>query len=67
MPSFDIVSEIDINQANNAVENAKRELETHYDFRGVNAKIELKKEKPSRECFFNSMPRVGRGRSHLYF
>ncbi len=44
MPSFDIVSEIDINQANNAVENAKRELETRYDFRGVNAKIELKKE-----------------------
>ena len=44
MPSFDIVSEIDMNQANNAVENAKRELETRYDFRGVDAKIELKKE-----------------------
>jgi uncharacterized protein YajQ (UPF0234 family) len=44
MPSFDIVSEIDLNQANNAVENAKRELETRFDFRGVNAKIELKKE-----------------------
>ena len=44
MPSFDIVSEIDLNQANNAVENAKRELETRFDFRGVNAKIELNKE-----------------------
>ncbi|WP_445766044.1 YajQ family cyclic di-GMP-binding protein [Rheinheimera sp.] len=44
MPSFDIVSEIDMNQANNAVENAKRELETRFDFRGVNAKIELNKE-----------------------
>ena len=44
MPSFDIVSEIDMNQVNNAVENAKRELETRYDFRGVDAKIEMKKE-----------------------
>ena len=44
MPSFDIVSEIDMNQANNAVENAKRELETRYDFRGVDAKIEFKKD-----------------------
>jgi uncharacterized protein YajQ (UPF0234 family) len=44
MPSFDIVSEIDMNQVNNAVENAKRELETRYDFRGVEAKIETKKE-----------------------
>lgn len=44
MPSFDIVSEVDLNQAKNAVENAKRELETRFDFRGVNAKIELNKE-----------------------
>jgi uncharacterized protein YajQ (UPF0234 family) len=44
MPSFDIVSEIDMNQANNAVENAKRELETRYDFRNVDAKIEFKKD-----------------------
>ncbi|MBU1312299.1 YajQ family cyclic di-GMP-binding protein [Rheinheimera muenzenbergensis] len=44
MPSFDIVSEIDMNQARNAVDNAKRELETRFDFRGVNAKIELNKE-----------------------
>lgn len=43
MPSFDIVSEIDMNQAKNAVENAKRELETRFDFRGVDAKIELNK------------------------
>ena len=44
MPSFDIVSEIDMNQAKNAVENAKRELETRFDFRGVDAKIEFKKD-----------------------
>lgn len=44
MPSFDIVSEIEMSEAKNAVENAKRELETRYDFRGVDAKIELKDE-----------------------
>lgn len=44
MPSFDVVSEVDINQARNAVENAKRELETRFDFRGVDAKIELVKD-----------------------
>ncbi|MBS3798373.1 MULTISPECIES: YajQ family cyclic di-GMP-binding protein [unclassified Pseudoalteromonas] len=44
MPSFDIVSEIDMSEAKNAVENAKRELETRFDFRGVDAKIELNNE-----------------------
>ncbi|MFC3033572.1 YajQ family cyclic di-GMP-binding protein [Pseudoalteromonas fenneropenaei] len=41
MPSFDIVSEIEMTEAKNAVENAARELETRYDFRGVTASIEL--------------------------
>lgn len=44
MPSFDIVSEIEITEAQNAVDNAKRELETRYDFRGVDASIELTNE-----------------------
>ncbi|WP_105188372.1 YajQ family cyclic di-GMP-binding protein [Pseudoalteromonas sp. T1lg48] len=44
MPSFDIVSEIEMSEAKNAVENAKRELETRFDFRGVDAKIELNNE-----------------------
>ena len=41
MPSFDIVSEIEMTEAKNAVDNANRELETRYDFRGVDASIEL--------------------------
>ena len=40
MPSFDIVSEVEMNEAQNAVDNAKRELETRFDFRGVDASIE---------------------------
>lgn len=40
MPSFDIVSEIDKVEVANAVENAKRELATRFDFRGVEASFE---------------------------
>ena len=41
MPSFDIVSEIDMQEVRNAVENANRELTTRFDFRNVSASIEL--------------------------
>lgn len=42
MPSFDIVSEIDMVEVKNAVDNANRELTTRFDFRGVEATFELK-------------------------
>lgn len=42
MPSFDIVSEIDMVEVRNAVDNANRELSTRYDFRGVEASFEFK-------------------------
>ncbi|MFP2770373.1 YajQ family cyclic di-GMP-binding protein [Oceanisphaera sp. KMM 10153] len=45
MPSFDIVSEVEMNEVRNAVENANRELDTRFDFRGVEASFELKDEK----------------------
>ena len=41
MPSFDIVSEIDLQQVLNAVGNANREVETRFDFRNVTASFEL--------------------------
>ncbi|AHF75059.1 putative nucleotide-binding protein [Candidatus Sodalis pierantonius str. SOPE] len=41
MPSFDIVSEIDMQEVRNAVENANRELSTRWDFRNVLASFEL--------------------------
>ncbi|MBT0586711.1 YajQ family cyclic di-GMP-binding protein [Alteromonas oceanisediminis] len=37
MPSFDIVSEIDMVDVKNATDNANRELDTRFDFRGVEA------------------------------
>jgi uncharacterized protein YajQ (UPF0234 family) len=42
MPSLDIVSEIDLPELLNAVDNANRELSTRFDFRGVEANFELK-------------------------
>ncbi|NHI02207.1 YajQ family cyclic di-GMP-binding protein [Oceanimonas sp. MB9] len=45
MPSFDIVSEVEMNEVRNAVENANRELATRYDFRGVEASFELNDNK----------------------
>lgn len=41
MPSFDVVSEIDEVALRHAVDNANRELSTRFDFRGVEASIEL--------------------------
>lgn len=44
MPSFDIVSEVENEEVRNAVNNAIRELETRYDFRGVEASFEWQKD-----------------------
>ena len=42
MPSFDIVSELNQHEVLNAVDQATREIDTRFDFRGSNAKFELK-------------------------
>ena len=42
MPAFDVVSEVDKHEAQNAVDQANRELSTRFDFRGVQAGFELK-------------------------
>jgi len=41
MPSFDIVSEVDMHEINNALDQANREVGTRFDFKGVNAKFAL--------------------------
>jgi uncharacterized protein YajQ (UPF0234 family) len=42
MPSFDIVSEVDLHEAANAVDQANREVGTRFDFKGTGANYELK-------------------------
>ena len=41
MPSFDVVSEVDLQEVRNAVDQANRELKTRFDFRGVDSGVEL--------------------------
>lgn len=44
MPSFDIVSEIDFAEAENAIQNVMREIGTRYDFKGSKSKLEFKEK-----------------------
>lgn len=41
MPSFDVVSEVDLHEVNNAIDQANREVGTRFDFKGVDAKFTL--------------------------
>jgi uncharacterized protein YajQ (UPF0234 family) len=41
MPSFDVVSELNMHEVVNAVDQANRELEQRYDFKGTGATFEL--------------------------
>jgi cyclic-di-GMP-binding protein len=40
MPSFDVVSEVDMHEVTNAVDQANREVSTRFDFKESNAKYE---------------------------
>lgn len=44
MPSFDIVSEVDLQEVRNAVDQATREIRSRFDFRNVDASVELEDE-----------------------
>ncbi len=50
MPSFDIVSEFDGHEASNAVDQANREVQSRFDFKGVTASFELNGETVSLEA-----------------
>ncbi len=41
MPSFDVVSELDMQEIRNAVDQAQREVSTRFDFKDTNSTIEL--------------------------
>jgi uncharacterized protein YajQ (UPF0234 family) len=40
MPSFDVVSEADLSEVDNAVQNVTREISVRYDFKGSQSKLE---------------------------
>jgi cyclic-di-GMP-binding protein len=41
MPTFDVVSEVDMQEIRNAVDQAQRELANRFDFKGTDSSIEL--------------------------
>jgi len=41
VPSFDVVSEVDLHEISNAVDQANREVRQRFDFKGVDAEFEL--------------------------
>ncbi len=41
MPTFDIVSQVDLQEVRNAVDQAMRELVNRYDFKGTGTSVEL--------------------------
>ena len=41
LPSFDVVSEVDIHEVNNAIDQANREVGTRFDFKGIDASFSL--------------------------
>lgn len=45
MPSFDVVSKVDAHELRNAVDQANREIDNRFDFKGVGAKFEIEGEK----------------------
>lgn len=44
MPSFDVVSRVDIQEVDNAVNNAMKEIDTRYDFKNTNVSIKWDSE-----------------------
>jgi cyclic-di-GMP-binding protein len=42
--SFDVVSEVSMHEMDNALDQAKKELITRYDFKGTNSSIEYKRD-----------------------
>jgi len=44
MPSFDVVSDFDAHEASNAVDQANREVNTRFDFKGTGSKFELEEQ-----------------------
>ena len=67
MPSFDIVSEINMEEVRNATENASRELSTRFDFRGVEASFEYKEKTVVRQKKPENFDQRGRIKHEINF
>jgi uncharacterized protein YajQ (UPF0234 family) len=65
MPSFDIVSDVDMQEVRNAVDQAARELGQRFDFKGTSSSIELKEKEAEIEMRSVSEDRINAVRQLL--
>jgi hypothetical protein len=59
MPSFDIVSEVDLQEVRNAVDQASREVVQRFDFKGTDSSVELHEKDRTIELRSVSEDRLG--------
>jgi uncharacterized protein YajQ (UPF0234 family) len=58
MPSFDVVSKINLQELDNAINQARKEISTRYDFQGTHTEIILAEDKTSVQLKANSEGRI---------
>ena len=58
-PSFDVVSEVDVQELRNAVQQAQREIATRFDFKGTGTSVELDDAAPAFTIRAATEPKVG--------
>ena len=65
MPTFDVVSEVDMQEVRNAVDQAERELSQRFDFKGTGSSVELKEKEKENEMKSVSEDRINAVRQVL--
>ena len=58
MPSFDVVSKVSLQEVDNAVNQARKEIATRYDFQGTHTEISLAEDKTTLLLKANSEGRL---------
>ena len=66
MPSFDIMCEPNAVERKNAVDTANKEIANRYDFKGSDARVELKEKEKEVTIFADDEFKVGQVRDVLY-
>lgn len=64
MPSFDVVSQVDMQEVRNALDQANREISTRFDFKGSDSRIEQADNRLI--LFADDEFKVGQARDILY-
>ena len=58
MPSFDIISEVDLQEVDNAVNQVSKEISQRFDFKGSESKIEFDRTAKTINLVSNSEKKI---------